>query len=220
MSGLSFDDGAHRLSASLDITVFKGSMQADIEANLFPCLPAHMDGIIGRGVKSAAIVDGDLVLTFTDGKTINIGPVVGAPGSPGEDGYSPSVSVVPITGGHRVTITDADGDHAFEVMDGTDGQDGHSPVVEAVRHPQLPITVIRVDGVQQATIRDGATGPKGDPGEPGPKGDPGEPALPPGGAPGQYLRKNPETGDAEWADIEIPSYYGLITYDGNTITVS
>ena len=107
MSDLSFGDGAHRLSASLDVTAFKGSMQADIEANLSPCLPASMDGTIGRGVKSADIVNGDLVLTFTDGKTLNLGPVVG---SNGEDGYSPSTSITNIPGGHRVTITDADGE--------------------------------------------------------------------------------------------------------------
>ena len=118
MSDLSFGDGAHRLSASLDVTAFKGSMQADIEANLSPCLPASMDGTIGRGVKSADIVNGDLVLTFTDGKTLNLGHVVG---SNGEDGYSPSVSISAIPGGHRVTITDADGDHSFDVMDGTGG---------------------------------------------------------------------------------------------------
>ena len=118
MSDLSFGDGAHRLSASLDVTAFKGSMQADIEANLSPCLPASMDGTIGRGVKSADIVNGDLVLTFTDGKTLNLGHVVG---SNGEDGYSPSASISTIPGGHRVTITDADGDHSFDVMDGTGG---------------------------------------------------------------------------------------------------
>ena len=118
MSDLSFVDGAHRLSASLDVTAFKGSMQADIEANLSPCLPASMDGTIGRGVKSADIVNGYLVLTFTDGKTLNLGPVVG---SNGEDGYSPSASIATIPGGHRVTITDAYGDHSFDVMDGTGG---------------------------------------------------------------------------------------------------
>ena len=42
-------------------------------------------------------------------------------GQPGEDGYSPTVSVSDITGGHRITITDADGSHSFDVMDGADG---------------------------------------------------------------------------------------------------
>lgn len=42
----------------------------------------------------------------------------GAPGSPGTDGVSPTISVIDITGGHRVTITDATGPHSFDVMDG------------------------------------------------------------------------------------------------------
>lgn len=50
----------------------------------------------------------------------------GAPGADGEDGYSPTVSVEAITGGHRVTITDAEGDHVFDVMDGTGGGGGTS----------------------------------------------------------------------------------------------
>lgn len=42
---------------------------------------------------------------------------------PGQDGVSPTVVVTPITGGHRVTITDTE-PHTFDVMDGVDGQDG------------------------------------------------------------------------------------------------
>ena len=94
------------------------NLHAELCANLTPNLSASMDGTIGRGVKSADIVNGYLVLTFTDGKTLNLGPVVG---SNGEDGYSPSASIATIPGGHRVTITDADGDHSFDVMDGTGG---------------------------------------------------------------------------------------------------
>ena len=42
----------------------------------------------------------------------------------GEDGFSPVVAVEDIDGGHRVTITDKDGDKAFDVMDGKDGEGG------------------------------------------------------------------------------------------------
>ena len=94
------------------------NLHAELCANLTPNLSVSMDGTIGRGVKSADIVNGYLVLTFTDGKTLNLGHVVG---SNGEDGYSPSVSIATIPGGHRVTITDADGDHSFDVMNGTGG---------------------------------------------------------------------------------------------------
>lgn len=43
-------------------------------------------------------------------------------GKPGEDGVSPTVSVTEIEGGHRVTITDANGTSIFDVMDGEDAK--------------------------------------------------------------------------------------------------
>lgn len=42
-------------------------------------------------------------------------------GEKGDDGISPSVKVEEITYGHRVTITSADGEQIFNVMDGADG---------------------------------------------------------------------------------------------------
>ena len=42
----------------------------------------------------------------------------------GADGVSPAVGVIPIAGGHRVSITDADGTKTFDVMDGEDGGGG------------------------------------------------------------------------------------------------
>lgn len=42
-------------------------------------------------------------------------------GEDGEDGVSPTVSVTDITGGHRITITDASGPKTFDVMDGGGG---------------------------------------------------------------------------------------------------
>lgn len=48
----------------------------------------------------------------------------GQNGSNGKDGTSPIVSVSTITGGHRITITDANGTKTFDVMDGSDGEDG------------------------------------------------------------------------------------------------
>lgn len=43
----------------------------------------------------------------------------GQDGQDGADGVSPTVTVTDITGGHRVVITDAEGDHQFDVMDGS-----------------------------------------------------------------------------------------------------
>lgn len=51
------------------------------------------------------------------------GPI-GPTGSAGADGYSPTVDVQTITGGHEVTITDAVGAHSFDVMDGSDAEAG------------------------------------------------------------------------------------------------
>ena len=50
----------------------------------------------------------------------------GADGTDGQDGVSPKVTIASITGGHRITITDADhpSGQSFDVMDGQDGQDG------------------------------------------------------------------------------------------------
>ena len=42
----------------------------------------------------------------------------GADGNRGDDGQSPTVAVAEITGGHRVAITDVNGTHTFDVMDG------------------------------------------------------------------------------------------------------
>ena len=52
----------------------------------------------------------------------------GRDGTDGKDGTSPVVSVSAITGGHRITITDANGKKTVDVMDGEPGNDGYTPV--------------------------------------------------------------------------------------------
>lgn len=47
---------------------------------------------------------------------------------PAIDGVSPTVSIEKIDGGHRVTITDVNGPHSFDVSDGITG--GSHEVVE------------------------------------------------------------------------------------------
>lgn len=42
-------------------------------------------------------------------------------GPQGEDGFSPVVTTTPIDGGTKVTITDKEGDHSFNVMNGEGG---------------------------------------------------------------------------------------------------
>ena len=48
----------------------------------------------------------------------------GGGGENGKDGFSPTVSITPIENGHRVTITDINGDHSFDVMNGEKGEQG------------------------------------------------------------------------------------------------
>lgn len=48
----------------------------------------------------------------------------------GQNGVSPTVEVVEITGGHRVTITDADGPQVFDIMNGKDGKGGSGTVTD------------------------------------------------------------------------------------------
>ena len=86
----------------------------------------------------------------------------GAPGPAGEDGFSPTITVTDITGGHRVTITDAEGTHAFDVLDGTEGEDGRG-IASAVLNADYTLTLTYTDGTSYTTpsIR----GAKGDPGE-------------------------------------------------------
>lgn len=44
----------------------------------------------------------------------------GSGGGSGSDGFSPIVNITEIEGGHRVTITDAEGTKTFDVLDGKD----------------------------------------------------------------------------------------------------
>ena len=75
---------------------------------------------------------------------------LGVDGTNGTDGYSPTVTVEEITGGHRITITDANRTTTVDVMDGADGatgadgEDGFSPVV----------TVTDITGGHRVTITD------------------------------------------------------------------
>lgn len=53
----------------------------------------------------------------------------GAPGADGKDGVSPTVKTDSISGGTRVTITDAEGEHTFDVLNGKDGGEAATPEV-------------------------------------------------------------------------------------------
>ena len=87
-----------------------------------------------------AVSEQGIISWTNDGDKPNPSPVdikgpqgeTGPAGADGEDGISPTVTVTDITGGHRITITDADGAHSFDVMDGST--------------PTVPVTDVQVNG--------------------------------------------------------------------------
>ena len=81
------------------------------------------DGEDGNGISGASF-DADtneLTITFDDGTSFTTPSLKGSPGTPGDDGYSPAVTIATITGGHRITITDEahPTGQSFDVMDGS-----------------------------------------------------------------------------------------------------
>lgn len=81
----------------------------------------------------------DLLVSGTNIKTVNGESLLGngnitiqdgEDGEDGEDGYSPVVTITNITGGHRVTITDTDHPQgqSFDILNGTNGTNGYTPV--------------------------------------------------------------------------------------------
>ena len=110
-----------------------------------PAGPSGKDGSNGEPGKDGTSVTvasvtesaedgGTNVVTFSDGKKLNIKNgskgsdgaqgADGSPGAAGKDGVSPTIAVSAITGGNRLTITDANGSRNVDVMNGKDGKDG------------------------------------------------------------------------------------------------
>ena len=75
------------------------------------------------------------VFTFTFKNLKGAKGAKGDPGSSGSDGISPVVSVETISGGHRITITDAGGSQSFDVLDGASGS-GSGDMTKAVYDPK------------------------------------------------------------------------------------
>lgn len=102
----------------------------------------------------------------------------GADGADGKDGVSPTVTTETISGGTRVTITDADGAHSFDVMNGQDGGEAATPTIGEngnwyINGEDTGKPSRGEDGAPGADGQDGAPGEKGDPGEPGEDGEDG-----------------------------------------------
>lgn len=112
-------------------------------------------------------------------------------GDPGKDGVSPTITVRDTDGGHRITITDADGVKVLDVPDGGTGPKGETGP-QGPAGPQGPQGEMGPQGPQGVQGKTGPQGPQGEKGETGevgpqgPKGDPGEtgPQGVPGSSPG------------------------------------
>ena len=141
-------------------------------------------GDTGTGISSIAQnLDGTLSINLDDGTSYETEPLRGedgADGADGADGVSPTVSFSEITGGHSMTVVDADGTHSINIMDGadgadgTDGTDGADGTSPAVSFSDITgghsMTVVDAIGTHSINIMDGADGAKGDKGD---KGDTG-----------------------------------------------
>ncbi len=85
--------------------------------------------LVGKNCTIDSITDitGGHRVTFkwtADDQTSKISTMDVMDGEDGSDGTSPTITVSEITGGHRLTITDADGTQTVDVMDGVKGDKG------------------------------------------------------------------------------------------------
>lgn len=82
------------------------------------------DRITAQPIKPGDITAGLYRFTLISGAWILLdklpseGTTTPVPGDPGQDGTSPTVAVATITGGHRLTITDAEGSKSVDILDG------------------------------------------------------------------------------------------------------
>ena len=118
--------------------------------------------VVGAKTSTSGLVDTyTMTVTYTDNTHDTITFTVtngrdGTDGTDGVDGVSPEVTITAITGGHTVTITDADhpSGQSFDVMDG----EVTNAVLNAVLQTKAPIIKDTATG-SIVTFPDGTPGP-------------------------------------------------------------
>lgn len=131
--------------------------------------------VINSGTSSAAVLDFTIPQGIQGIQGVQGNP--GQDGSDGTDGVSPEVTVATITGGHSITITDADhpSGQTFNVMDGQDGMGTVTVGTTTTGQPGTQASVVNSGTPQNAildfTIPQGDRGPQG---LPGIQGNPGQ----------------------------------------------
>ena len=131
---------------------------------------------VGTGIVSVDMnKDSSITFHMSDGTEYTTEPLKGADGDPGadgepgvagKDGVSPTVATSVIEGGTRVTITDATGEHAFDVLNGKNGGEAATPAIGDNGNWYIN----GVDTGKPSRGETGATGAKGEPGETGANG--------------------------------------------------
>ena len=146
------------------------------------------EGTGGFGINSVGINgSGELVVVYSDNTTSNLGKVVGDTGEAGPEGpqgpkgdtgetgpqgISPTIETMEFDGGTTVLITDKNGIHEFDVLNGSRGANGTSvTITDTIQSDE--------DGGENGVLFSNGlslivkNGSKGDKGDAGPKGDTG-----------------------------------------------
>ena len=160
----------------------------------------------------------------------------GPAGEDGQDGVSPEITITDITGGHRVTITDADHPtgQTFDVMDGEDGAPGTpgtpgtaagfgTPTATIGSGTGTPSVQITASGPDTAKVfafafdnLKGAKGDTGATGQTGPQG-PAGPGVASGGSANQVLVKQSSTDyDTAWKNLNEIGFSPVVTVTADT----
>lgn len=126
------------------------------------------DGADGVGIKRIVLnSDYTLTITLDDDRSFTTTSVRGQAGAKGDtgskgdtgpagsDGVSPVVTVTAITGGHRLTVTDADhpSGQTFDILDGSDGNDG-TDGSDGTDGVSPTVTIAAITGGHRVTITD------------------------------------------------------------------